>query len=156
MTQFAIQSSVMVHVFFGVLGILLALALLVYVINVNEKNIHRIRSLSLYTAVSLVISYIVGGWWYVVYYAPERDIIKAGNWKWAHNFFMEWKEHVFFALLFLGIFLPIVAYRNDLMVPENKRLLVIIASLVVILGLAMDGSGGIISRGVVVGLLGRG
>jgi hypothetical protein len=156
MTQFAIQSSVMVHVFFGVLGILLALALLVYVINVSEKNMPRIRSLSLYTAVSLIISYIVGGWWYVVYYAPERDIIKAGAWKWAHNFFMEWKEHVFFALLFLGILLPIVAYRNDLMAPENKRLMVIIASLVVILGLAMDGSGGVISRGVIVGLLGRG
>lgn len=156
MTQFAIHSSVMVHVFFGVLGILLALALLVYVINVSEKNVPRIRSLSLYTAVSLVISYIMGGWWYVVYYAHERDIIKAGDWKWAHNFFMEWKEHVFFALLFLGILLPIVAYRNDIMAPENRRLMIILASLVVILGLAMDGSGGIISRGVVVGLLGRG
>ncbi len=155
MSQFAIQSSVMAHVFFGVLGILLALALLVYVINVNEKNISRIRSLSLYTAASLIISYIVGGWWYVVYYAPERDLIKAGSWKWAHNFFMEWKEHVFFALLFLGILLPIVAYRNDITAPENRRLMIILASLVVILGLAMDGSGGIISRGVIVGLLGR-
>ena len=82
MSPFGIQASVMVHVLFGVLGILLAVALLVYILNLNEKNIPRIRSLSLYTAVSIALSYIIGGWWYVVYYMPERDIIRAGAWKW--------------------------------------------------------------------------
>lgn len=155
MSLFEIQSSVLVHVFFGVMGIMLAIALLVYVINVNEKNISRIRKLSLFTALSMAASYVLGGWWYVVYYAHERDIIRAGAWKWAHTFFMEWKEHMFFALLFLSILLPLIAYRNDLMAPENRRLMLIITSLVVILGLAMDGAGGIISRGVVVGYMGR-
>lgn len=155
MSQLAIQISLLAHVFFGVLGVLLAIALLVYVINVNEKNISRVRSLSLSTAVSIVIAYIVGGWWYVVNYAQEREIIKAGAWKWAHSFVMEWKEHAFFALLFLSILLPIIAYRNDLIVPENRRLMLIVTWLVILLGLAMDGSGGIISRGVVVGYMGR-
>jgi len=155
MSLFEIQSSVLVHVFFGVMGIMLAIALLVYVINVNEKNISRIRKLSLFTALSMAASYVLGGWWYVVYYAHERDIIRAGAWKWTHTFFMEWKEHMFFALLFLSILLPLIAYRNDLMAPENRRLMLIITSLVVILGLAMDGAGGIISRGVVVGYMGR-
>jgi len=155
MSPFGIQASVMVHVLFGVLGILLAVALLVYVLNLNEKNIPTIRSLSRWTAVSMILSYVIGGWWYVVYYMPERDIIRAGAWKWAHTFFMEWKEHFFFALLFLSILLPIIAYRNDLMVPENRRLLLIVTSLVVIIGLAMDGSGAIISRGLVVGYQGR-
>ncbi len=155
MSLFGIQVSVMVHVLFGVLGILLAVALLVYILNANEKNIPRIRSLSLCTAVSITLSYIIGGWWYVVYYAGERDIIRAGPWKWAHTFFMEFKEHFFFALLLLSILLPIIAYRNDLMVPENRKFLLIVTALVVIIGLVMDGSGAIISRGVVAGFLGR-
>jgi hypothetical protein len=155
MSLFGIQVSVMVHVLFGVLGILLAVALLVYILHLSEKNIPRIRSLSLYTAVSICLSYVIGGWWYVVYYASERDIIRAGPWKWAHTFFMEYKEHLFFSLLLLSILLPIIAYRNDLMVPENRRLLLIVTLLVVIIGLAMDGSGAVISRGVVVGYMGR-
>jgi hypothetical protein len=145
----------MVHVLFGVLGIILAVALLVYVLNMSEKNIPRIRSLSLYTALSMILSYVIGGWWYVVYYVHERDIIRAGAWKWAHTFFMEWKEHFFFALLFLSILLPIIAYRNDLMVPENRRLMVIVTAIIVLIGLAVDGSGAIISRGVIVGYMGR-
>lgn len=41
------------------------------------------------------------------------------------------------------------------MVPENRRLLLIVTLLVVVIGLAMDGSGAIISRGLVVGYQGR-
>ncbi len=155
MSLFGIQVSVMVHVLFGVLGILLAVALLVYILNANEKNIPKIKGLSLLTALSMILSYIVGGWWYVVHYAPERDIIRAGAWKWAHTFFMEFKEHFFFVLLLLSILLPIIAYRNDLMILENRRLLVIIVSLVILIGLVIDGSGAIISRGVIVGYMGR-
>lgn len=155
MSLFGIQVSIMVHVLFGVLGIILAVALLVYVLNMSEKNIPRIRSLSLYTALSIIVSYVIGGWWYVVYYAHERDVIRAGPWKWAHTFFMEFKEHFFFALLFLSILLPIIAYRNDLTVLENRRLLLVVVSLVVLIGLVVDGSGAIISRGVIVGYMGR-
>lgn len=155
MSLFEIQVSVMVHVLFGVLGIILAVALLVYVLNASEKNIPRIKSLSLWTALSMILSYIIGGWWYVVHYDSERDVIRAGAWKWAHTFFMEFKEHFFFALLFLSILLPIIAYRNDLMVLENRRLMVLVVSLVVLIGLVVDGSGAVISRGVIVGYMGR-
>ncbi len=155
MSQSGIQVSIMVHVFFGVLGIILAVALLVYILNATEKNLAKIKGLSLWTAVSMVLSYIIGGWWYVVYYVHERDVIRKGDWKWAHTFFMEWKEHIFFALLFLSILLPVIAYRNDLTIPENRRLLLIVTWLVVLIGLAVDGSGAIISRGVIVGYMGR-
>jgi hypothetical protein len=155
MSLFGIQISIMVHVLFGVMGIILAVALLVYVLNASEKNIPRIRSLSLWTALSMILSYVIGGWWYVVHYPAERAIIRAGQWSWAHTFFMEWKEHVFFCLLFLSILLPIIAYRNDLLVPENRKLLLVATLLVVLIGLAVDGSGAIISRGVIVGYMGR-
>ncbi len=155
MSLFGIQISIMVHVLFGVMGIILAVALLAYVMNVTEKNIPTIRSLSLCTALSMILSYVIGGWWYVVHYPAERAIIRAGQWSWAHTFFMEWKEHVFFSLLFLSILLPIIAYRNDLLVPENRKLLLVATLLVVLIGLAVDGSGAIISRGVIVGYMGR-
>jgi len=155
MSLFGVQVSIMVHVLFGVLGIILAVALLVYTLNTSEKNIPKIKSLSLWTALSMVASYVLGGWWYVVYYAHERDVIRAGAWKWAHTFFMEWKEHVFFALLFLSVLLPVIAHRNDLMVPENRRLLLLVTWLIVLIGLAVDGSGAVISRGVIVGYMGR-
>ena len=155
MSLFGIQVSIMVHVLFGVLGIILAVALLVYTLNISEKNIPKIKSLSLWTALSMITSYVLGGWWYVVYYAHERDVIRSGAWKWAHTFFMEWKEHVFFALLFLSVLLPVIAYRNDLMVPENRKLLLLVTWLIVLIGLAVDGSGAVISRGVIVGYMGR-
>ena len=137
MSLFGVQVSIMVHVLFGVLGIILAVALLVYTLNISEKNIPKIKSLSLWTALSMITSYVLGGWWYVVYYAHERDIIRSGAWKWAHTFFMEWKEHVFFALLFLSVLLPVIAYRNDLMVPENRKLLLLVTWLIVLIGLAV-------------------
>jgi hypothetical protein len=155
MSLFGVQVSIMVHVLFGVLGIILAVALLVYVLNISEKNIPKIKSLSLWTALSMIASYVLGGWWYVVYYVHERDVIRSGAWKWAHTFFMEWKEHVFFALLFLSVLLPVIAYRNDLMVPENRKLLLLVTWLIVLIGLAVDGSGAVISRGVIVGYMGR-
>lgn len=155
MSLFGVQVSIMVHVLFGVLGIILAVALLVYTLNISEKNIPKIKSLSLWTALSMITSYVLGGWWYVVYYAHERDVIRSGAWKWAHTFFMEWKEHVFFALLFLSVLLPVIAHRNDLMVPENRKLLLLVTWLIVLIGLAVDGSGAVISRGVIVGYMGR-
>ena len=82
-----------------------------------------------------------------------RKIILAGPWKWAHTFFMEWKEHFVISLLVLSILLPIAAYRNDLLVPENRRLILILASLIILIGLAMEGSGAIITRGVLVGCM---
>ena len=155
MSLFGVQVSIMVHVLFGVLGIILAVALLVYTLNISEKNIPKIKSLSLWTALSMITSYVLGGWWYVVYYAHERDVIRSGAWKWAHTFFMEWKEHVFFALLFLSVLLPVIAHRNDLMVPENRKLLLLVTWLIVLIGLAVDGSGAVISLGVIVGYMGR-
>jgi len=151
-----IQGQMMLHVGFGVLGILLAVALFVDVLNVSEKNMARIKKLSLAVAVSICLAYLIGGYWYVVHYGPDRAIIKAGQWAWAHNYFMEVKEHVFFLMLILALYLPIVVYRNVPLTEKNNRSLVLgIAALIVLIGLFMEGAGGIISKGVTMGLMGR-
>jgi predicted membrane channel-forming protein YqfA (hemolysin III family) len=150
-----IQGVMMVHVALGVIGIMFAVALFVDVLNVNEGNIERIKKLSLAVAVLIVLAYIIGGYWYVVYYGHDRDIIKAGQWPWAHNYFMEVKEHLFFVMLLLGIYLPIAVYRNTPLMEKEKRCLVLgICALIVVLGFFMEGAGGIIGKGVTIGLMG--
>jgi hypothetical protein len=151
-----VQGVMMVHVALGVIGIMFAVALFVDVLNVNEGNIERIKKLSLAVAVLIVLAYIIGGYWYVVYYGHDRDIIKAGQWPWAHNYFMEVKEHLFFVMLLLGIYLPIAVYRNAPLMEKEKRCLVLwICALIVVLGFFMEGAGGIIGKGVTMGLMGR-
>jgi hypothetical protein len=146
----------MAHVFFGVLGFMLAIAIFVYVLHANAKNIAKIKKMSILVPLFTALSYLIGGWWYVVYYSHERDIIRAGPWVWAHSFFMEFKEHMFFVLLMLSILLPIIVNKNDLIGDKSIRNLVLtVLALIVLLGFSMDGAGAIISRGVIVGFMGR-
>lgn len=147
------QGFMMSHVLFGLLGILFAVALFVDVVNANENNNERIKKLSLAVCALIVVAFFVGGYWYVVYYGGDRDIIKAGKWPWAHNYFMEVKEHIFFLLLLLSLYLPIAAYRIGTFTDKNNRNLILaISALIILIGLFMDGAGGIISRGVTLGL----
>ena len=151
-----VQGVMMVHVALGVIGIMFAVTLFMDVLNVNEGNIERIKKLSLAVAVLIVLAYIIGGYWYVFYYGHDRDIIKAGQWPWAHNYFMEVKEHLFFVMLLLSIYLPIAVYRNVPLMEKEKRCLVLgICALIVVLGFFMEGAGGIIGKGVTMGLMGR-
>lgn len=101
------------------------------------------------------LSFLFGGYWYVQYYAADKAIIKAGPWPFAHDFFMETKEHLFLTMLLLGTYLPI-SVQNNLAADRGTRLLVLtVAALVVLLGLAMEGEGALVGLGVKMGLLGR-
>lgn len=133
-----------------------AIAIFVYVLHANDKNIATIKKMSILVPLFTALSYLVGGWWYVVHYSLERDIIRSGSWFWAHTFFMEVKEHLFFVLLMLSILLPIIVYKNYLIGDKSIRNLVLtVLVLIVLLGFSMDGAGAIISRGVIVGFMGR-
>jgi len=150
------QGFMMLHVVLGVLGILFAVALFMDTLNFNEGHFERTKKISLAVAVCIVLSYLIGGYWYVVYYGHDRDIIKAGQWPWAHNYFMEVKEHLFFLILILSVYLPIAVYRNVPLTDKKKRNLILgISALIVLLGLFTEGAGGIISKGVTFGLMGR-
>lgn len=150
------QGLLMSHVLFGVLGILLGVALFVDVLNANQDNAQRIKLVSLAVAVAVVLSYLLGGYWYVTLYGADRAIIKAGQWPWAHNYFMEVKEHVFFLMLLLAVYLPVAVHQSLPLIDRGKRNLILgIAALIVLIGLSMEGAGAIISKGVTMGLIGR-
>jgi len=143
----------MLHPTFGVLALIAAVWVFVETLNVNNMNYGRIRSASVLVAIFMWLTYIIGGYWYVVFYGEEKAIIKAGPWPFSHSFFMETKEHLFLMLLLLATYLPIAAW-NDIVKQLPKRQLVLWTSaLVILLSLGMEGAGAIISMGVKVALL---
>lgn len=150
----------MPHVIFGVFGILFALWVAVEAANSSEANQRRLKLASIGTTLFLWLTYLIGGWWYVVYYGAavsnsDKSIILAGPWKWSHSFFMETKEHIFFMMLFLSILLPIVTFRNQIFKDKKVRnLTIVIALTIVVLGLGMEGFGAMISKGVKMSLMG--
>lgn len=107
-----IEIILMTHVLFGMLCIIATVWLFADVLNASEANQARIKALSLGVAVTMWISFLIAGYWYLVYYAPDKAIILKGPWPFAHKFFMEMKEHVVIMLLLLTTFLPIVAFNN--------------------------------------------
>lgn len=141
------------HASFGVLGCLTALWVFVETLSARPENSARIRTAALLTAAFMACAWICGGYWYVRFYPAEKALILKGPWPFAHNLFMETKEHLFFITGILAFLLP-VATREAL--PSNaaaRRLVLWIAAMIVVSGLAVEGAGAVIDHGVKVALL---
>ena len=146
----------MAHVLFGVLGTLVVVALFFDVLNLSQTNINRVKQLTLLTIALFVLSYVIGGYWYVAHYAPEKALILAGPWPWAHKYFMEVKEHVFFLLLLLAFYLPILIFNVKILESAGlKKITLTVLGVMVVLGLTMDGFGAIIAMGAKVATLAK-
>jgi len=137
----------MIHAGLGLLVLLAGLWVFVEALNAHQSNLARIRGVSLFAAVVMWLTLFVAGYWYVVYYGVEKALILKGPWPFAHEFYMETKEHIILMLLLLTTFLPIAA-RNDLAGNRGARnLFLSVACLIVLIGIVVEGSGGIISMG---------
>ena len=140
------------HPTFGVLGILMAVWVYVEALNASPENKGRLRLAAWGVTVFIAGAWILGGYWYVTFYGAEKAIILAGPWPWAHSFFMETKEHLFFIPFILALFLPIAA-RGDLAGSRPARLMVLTTSaLIVLSGLAIEGAGAVINYGAKLAL----
>ncbi len=147
------DAVLMMHVGFGMLCIVAALWVFVDTLNAGEGNRARIGKISLAAAVFMWLAYLIGGYWYVVFYATDKAFILKGPWPFAHHFFMEMKEHVAMMLLLLTTYLPIAA-SNDFVSNRSARKVVLwVSGLIVLIGLGMDGSGAIIGMGAKLALL---
>lgn len=144
----------LVHPTFGVLAAIAAVWVIVEIWNISEQNLPRIRLGSLLTSVLMIITWISGGYWYVVYYAADKAVILSGPWAFAHNLVMESKEHIFFITLVLSLFLPIATLGNNLVSSRSARIVVLTTAILIVgSSLALEGMGAIISLGVKVGLV---
>jgi hypothetical protein len=143
----------MAHVLFGVGCIAAAIWLFVDVLNANEGNLARIRRMSWAAAALMWTAFLVGGWWYITFYKNDKALILKGPWPFAHNFFMETKEHLVFMLLLLTTYLPIIAANNLAKSQAARKVALWVIGMIAILALAVDGEGAIIAMGVKVALL---
>jgi hypothetical protein len=143
----------MTHVMLGVLSILVSLWVFVDALNASEGNLERIRLLSRFVPVVMTAGFLVAGYWYVNLYPADKAIILNGPWPFAHDFFMETKEHLVLMLLLLTAYLPIVASANLALNHDARRLTLWVSALIVLMGLLMEAEGGVISMGVRMGLL---
>jgi len=138
------------HPTFGVLGILAAVWVFVEALNASEANQSRIRLAAILVAICIVLAWLLGGYWYTVFYAHEKAIILKGPWPWAHNFVMETKEHLFFIPLILALYLPIAAMTNLARSSGARAVVMVVAAFIVLNGLAIEGAGALINYGVKV------
>jgi len=137
----------LLHPAIAVVTMLLVVWLIVSLkcVNINEK---RVRILSLSIALMMLSIWIIAGYWYVVFYGVDKSVIVKSSWSFAHGFFMETKEHIFFVVLILSLYLPLVAFRNSVASNTNaQKLLITLGVLILTLMIYIDGAGAIISHG---------
>jgi hypothetical protein len=145
----------MAHVLFGVACIIAAVWVFVDVLNANDSNLKRIQWISRTAAVFMWIAFAIGGYWSVVFYPADKAIILKGPWPFAHEYFMETKEHLVIMLLMLVTYLPIAASNNLVASKDARRLVLWVAGIIPLLGLMIEGHGAIIAMGVKVALLAK-
>ena len=141
------------HAGCGATGCLAAIWVFVEALNATPGNAARLQRVALVVALCMSAAWICGGYWYVHFYAAERALILQGPWPFAHNFFMETKEHLFFVVAILALLLPIAAREKVYSNLAARKLVLSIAGLVAIAGLAVEGAGAVIDHGVKVALL---
>ena len=139
---------IFIHPAFGILGILATVWLLVEALNANDTNNARLRKAAWSVAFLMLLTLLFGGQWYVVYYPVEKAVILHGPWPFAHNFFMEVKEHLFFIPLILALYLPIIVNRNKLNINSGARkIVIVVCSIIIGLSLLIEGAGAVINEG---------
>ncbi|MDO8585640.1 MAG: hypothetical protein Q7T82_01235 [Armatimonadota bacterium] len=135
------------------LGTLAAMWVFVEMLNVSERNIRRMIRMSIVTTTFIWLSFLFGGYCYVFLYPADKAVILAGPQPWAHSVCMEVKEHLFFVLLLLSTYLPVIARDGNMIRGRDiRRIGLAVAGSIVFLGLAMGRSGSIVSLGVRAGL----
>jgi len=135
------------HPTFGVLGLLAAAWVFVEALNARDENRRRLWLASLAVAICFVLAWVFGGWIYVVLYHTDKALILDGPYPRAHSFFMETKEHLFFIPLILALYLALVARLCVDVDRAARAMVLVVAGLIVLDGLALEGAGAIINWG---------
>jgi hypothetical protein len=140
------------HATFGVVGCMAALWVFVEALNARPANTGRTQTAALVTAICMAAAWICGGYWYVHFYPAEKAWILKGPWPFAHNIFMETKEHLFFVTAILAFLLPVATRENLSSNSAARKLVLCVAGLIAITGLAVEGAGAVIDHGVKIAL----
>ena len=97
---------------------------------------------------AFVASWLVGGYYYVVYYGVlVKPIIKSGLAPWAHNIIMETKEHIFLFIIPLAatMLFVVMLEKKDMERLMLRKPAMRLTGAVAVLGLLIGAMGFIIS-----------
>jgi len=143
------------HLGFAIIGIDAFLWLLGEV-NARSGTIRKRVSVAVMGLGSYILTWIIGGYYYVQFYGPiVKPIIKAGSAPWAHAIAMEVKEHIFLFAIPLAITILVLSMLNAEELDASGLRKPMMALLVVAagLGLFIGALGFIISSAVRWGVL---
>ncbi len=131
------------HILFGLIGVFASLGVTLAL--VGKKYNHSLARYSSITAfVAYMLSWLLGGWYYVTFYGSVvKPVIKDGPYPWAHLIVMESKEHIFLMLPILAAVLAIVIWLGrgkGNAVAVLSILTTIIAVFILITGVVISGS----------------
>lgn len=118
----------------------------------TKYSLRMLRATSLIAAVSYVLSWLSGGYYYALYYGTNvKPTILAGAYPWAHKFFIEVKEHVFIFLPFLAIVALLAFWSlDDREAPEGsfRKALLWLLGVTTAIGVFVTLSGVVVSGAV--------
>ncbi len=115
----------------------------------------RMRIYGIMIIIFAVLTYALAGWWYVVYYGPDKQVIINGEMAWAHALVMETKEHVFIAGFWFSVVLGLFGYfasEEQLDNPYYRKTVALLAIFLIVGVLLLEGMGAIITAGLKIGL----
>lgn len=122
----------------------------------KSQNHTRIRWASVIGAAAFALSWLAGGYYYVVFYGKlVKPIIVKGTAPWAHAVAMEAKEHIFLFILPLALTAVVLAFMDEAEFNKNnlRRIAMILAGLIAFLALAVGAMGFIISAAARWGII---
>ncbi|OGE86508.1 MAG: hypothetical protein A3J48_00080 [Candidatus Doudnabacteria bacterium RIFCSPHIGHO2_02_FULL_46_11] len=135
------------HLGFAILGIDSFLWLAGEIIADPEKR-RRLKMVALGGVISFVMSWLIGGYYYVTYYGKlVKPEILAGTAPWAHAVAMEAKEHIFLFIVPLAltaVFLSFVS-KEELNFNNLRRPFLSLVIFIALAALALGLMGYIIS-----------
>lgn len=137
-----------IHAIFGEISAVLFLWTFVELYRgVDQTNVGRVRRVSLAALLSLALSWVVGGNYYLTGYQQVRAVILEGPQPWSHLVFMEAKEHIFLFLPVLAVLQTMTLRTQDEVTGDSRYALLVVTGLLILLAFSMAGMGYLISSG---------
>lgn len=144
------QTMLALHVIMGVIGVIALYAIWLFLLK-KTPSLHFLKWSSLTAFGSLVVSWLSGGYYYVLYYGGEvKPRIIEGDYAWAHTIFTETKEHLFLVLPFTALALTALFWLLGERVtsePSLKRSALWLATVATGIGIFITLAGIIMSGG---------
>lgn len=148
---FLFQQLLIWHVVIGLAGIMFFVLVLLELFGTNIGT-RKLKILSFFGFASFIASWIMGGYYYVMYYGGAvKPVIKAGDYPWVHGIIMESKEHIFLFLPILAAVAFLIFWLGDNLAssePRLKRALTALVLLIIVYGVFVAVSGTVISGAV--------